>query len=238
VLHDPVSDLVAVVDPGDARVTDDFLQASRLKPDQIWITHHHPDHTGGVSFLKNKYSCKVIASSSDQHRIKHGDCYYLEGDEFSFGDQLVQVLATPGHTLGAVSYYLPGQPMLFCGDTLFSFGCGRMFEGNPCMFWKSLLKIRSLPDETLIYCAHEYTGDNLRFALSITPEDPFLLSCQERVRKIRAGNQPSLPALLKDEKRGNPFLRADSPEVLKALNMTEEPGDVVFGKLRAMKDHF
>lgn len=231
-------DKTGVVDPGDAAPVIAMLEKRELKLTDILITHHHSDHIGGVAELKNRYGCTVTGPASEQKRIPGMDKLVREHDRVNFGKHEARVLETPGHTTGHIAYWFSGEKALFCGDTLFSIGCGRLFEGTPQQMWDSLQKLRALPEDTRVYCAHEYTMANIRFALSIDPQNAALKSYAEKVEMLHAQNLPTVPALLKTEKAANPFLRADNPDLQKALGLSgTKPADV-FAEIRKRKDVF
>lgn len=205
-------DCAFVVDPGDAGPVLDRLDADGLTLEGILITHHHADHQGGVAELKKRFQLEVFAPEAESitgctHALRGGESIVVLG-------QSVAVMAVPGHTLGHLAYYAPGR--LFCGDTLFGAGCGRLFEGTPAQMAASLENIAALPDNTLIYCAHEYTEMNLRFALAVEPENPALRQRANKVAALRAAGVPSVPSTLAEEKATNPFLRCGEPAVVAA----------------------
>lgn len=209
-----------VVDPGDAAPVLARLDADQLVLEGILITHHHADHQGGIAELQARYQPEVFAPANESIT---GRTHTLRGGEsIQVLDQTVQVMAVPGHTLGHLAYFVPGA--LFCGDTLFGAGCGRLFEGTPALMSASLDSIARLPDETRIYCAHEYTEANLRFALAVEPES---LAVQQRIAKVaalRAADRPSVPSTLAEEKATNPFLRCTESAVIEAgLRQVADP---------------
>ncbi len=229
-----------IVDPGEAKPVIHFLKQHELTLCGILITHHHWDHTGGIAELKNQYDIPIYGPANE---TIDGLSVPLQPDQIiqlkSFPLTL-QVIGIPGHTLGHVAYYSPG--ILFCGDTLFAAGCGRVFEGTAAQMYASLQKIAALPDNTKIYCAHEYTLNNLRFAEQVEPENKKIKERLVRVSDLRKKNLPSLPSLLKEEKETNPFLRCDSPELI--ANVEKHAGETlstpveVFTELRTWKDGF
>jgi len=201
-----------VVDPGDAAPVLAKLETEGLRLEGILITHHHADHQGGVAALKARYKTEVFAPAEESitgctHPLSGGESIEVLGE-------IVDVMAIPGHTLGHIAYHAPSA--LFCGDTLFGAGCGRLFEGTPEQMSASLDSIASLPDETRIYCAHEYTEVNLRFALAVEPENPAVLQRIVKVAALRAAGLASMPSMLADEKATNPFLRCTEPAVIEA----------------------
>lgn len=236
ILVDETSLEAIAIDPGVATPVLEFVAEYDLKLLSIWLTHHHADHTAGVVKIRDKTGCKVFGSILDQERLPKLDLALAGGDTFSLWDQKVKVLDTPGHTLGAVSYHLPDFPALFCGDTLFSMGCGRLFEGTPQQMYASLQAFGSLDPETAVFCAHEYTEKNGEFALSIEPENTALKERMFRVRALRRLGQPTIPVSLKEELRTNPFLRTGDPKLLHKFGVTEEWE--MLAKLRLMKDQW
>lgn len=229
----------SVVDPCDAGLTAAFLNERGWGLNYILCTHHHHDHVGGTLDLKAQFGAKVLGGRKDALRIPGIDVELSEGDRFLIGSTQVQVIETFGHTVGHISYYLPDAQALFCGDTLFSLGCGRMFEGNPAQFWESLLKIRALPDDTLVYCTHEYTASNGRFVRILDRNNDELAERLAQVDRLQKANKPSIPSQLGQEKRLNPFLRCDDSIIkrLVGLNDDADPAEV-FGQLRRRKDVF
>lgn len=210
-----------VVDPGDAGPVMARLEANDLDLAGILVTHHHADHQGGIAALCERYQPEVYAPANESIT---GATHHLRGGEvLDVLGSAVQVIAVPGHTLGHLAYLAPGA--LFCGDTLFGAGCGRLFEGTPAQMSDSLHRIAALPDETLIYCAHEYTEMNLRFALTVEPGNVALRQRADEVARLRAAGMPSVPSTLACEKASNPFLRCAQPAVIAAV--TEHAGDMV-----------
>ncbi|MBK8201229.1 MAG: hydroxyacylglutathione hydrolase [Bdellovibrionales bacterium] len=238
-LVDTATQTAAAVDPGDATPLIESLNRKNLKLDQILLTHHHADHVGGVQGLSQKYDCEVIGFRGDEHRLPGLTRTVGEGDRIEIGQSHSQVMAIPGHTLGHIAYLFPNEKFLFCGDTLFSLGCGRLFEGSPQQMWESLMKIMSLPDETLVYCAHEYTLANGRFALHLDPNNSELKDFLQAARKLRSHDLPTLPTKLGQEKKLNPFLRPLNTEILKSLGMSTEKSPLEsFTAMRTLKDKF
>lgn len=234
--------LAMVVDPGDADVVKRALQKKDLHLALILNTHHHSDHTAGNAKLQHDYGAPIIGPSKEAHRIEGISRSVDEGDFVTFSDLRGQVIETPGHTMGSLSYYFPEMKALFSGDTLFSLGCGRLFEGNGAQMWASLLKLRALPDDTQIYCGHEYTERNVSFALMLDKDNATLKTRAEEVTALRKKGLPTLPVSLAQEKATNPFLRVDDPAFQKMLQKNGFPTDVdpaaIFGSLRAAKDRF
>lgn len=226
-----------VVDPGDAAPVIARLEADGLCLEGILITHHHADHQGGIAELTARWQAKVYAPAGESitgrtHPLRGGEQIEVLG-------QTVDVLAVPGHTLGHLAYALPGA--LFCGDTLFGAGCGRLFEGTPEQMAGSLAQIAALPDTTCVYCAHEYTEMNLRFALAVEPNNQQLqLRCRQ-VAALRAAGQASVPSLLGEEKATNPFLRCREPAVI-AAGLAHAAVDTsetaIFAAIRGWRNNF
>lgn len=204
------NDEVMIIDPGEAAPISEALEKQNLRLTHILNTHHHWDHTDGNLELKEKYGCKIIGPEKDRARIPGIDEGLNEGDVFTWQDCNFEVIETPGHTLGHICFYEPELKTLFSGDTLFSMGCGRLFEGTAEQMWNSFEKILKLPDETLIYCGHEYTLGNAKFCLEIEPENADLQKRYAEARELRRAGQPTLPVSLETEKKTNVFLRAGS----------------------------
>ncbi len=237
-IHDSEENLTVTVDSPDPVVIQQILQDKGWSLTHILNTHHHWDHAGGNLELKSLSGCTIIGSAKDAHRIPGIDIQVGEGDQFMFGNQPVLVQETPGHTLGHIVYRFPVENVSFVGDTLFSLGCGRLFEGTPNQMWNSLQKIKHWPDETLIYCAHEYTQENARFALTIDPENQDLqLRCKE-VDQLRSQGRATVPTTLGLEKKTNPFLRPHSLAIRKMLDMMDASDEEVFAQIRRLKDNF
>ncbi|HCY48055.1 MAG TPA: hydroxyacylglutathione hydrolase [Alphaproteobacteria bacterium] len=235
-IHDGTSALV--VDPADPKVVLDGLKERGLELLTILNTHHHPDHVGGNRILKAQTGCTIYGPANDADRIPAMDVGLSDGEQFEALGQMFTYLEVPGHTTGHGAYMAPGLQSAFVGDTLFALGCGRMFEGNPPMFWNSLRKLRDLPPDTLIYCTHEYTLANARFALSVDPDNKALKSRIARFEALRAEDTPTIPVRLSEEIATNPFLRADDPDLQKILGLEGQAPSDVFAQLRAQKDHF
>src|SRR5438105_2124702 len=185
-LHDPASGATAAVDAPGAAPVEAALADAGWRLNDILVTHHHGDHTGGIGPLKQRYGCRVVAPAREASRIPQVDVPVGEGDSVRVGSLLATVLETPGHTNGHIAYWFRSDGVAFVGDTLFSVGCGRVIEGTPEMMWRSLAKLRDLPDDTKIYCGHEYTAGNVRFALSVEPENPALRARAEEVSRLAA----------------------------------------------------
>lgn len=218
------SGAVALVDPGLAAPVIKALEEKNLRPDYILNTHHHADHTGGNSALKEKYGCKIAgpAPVPGSPAIAELDITLGDGDRFRLGDSKARIIATPGHTADHISFWFPDSAALFCGDVLFSIGCGRLFEGTAAQMWESLSKLAALPDETQIYCGHEYTLANGTFCQTIEPDNKALQERMEQVKTLRAQNLPTIPSTIGQEKQTNAFLRAGSVERFAALRAQKD----------------
>ncbi len=215
---------IGIVDPGEAAPVIDYLEMHSLTPDVILNTHHHADHIAGNRDIMDRYDCTLVGPASETARIPGMTHKLQEGDHYEFGDETFRVMETPGHTKGHICLYGEKSQILFCGDTLFSLGCGRLFEGDAATMWNSLQKLSALPDDTLIYCGHEYTLANGEFCLSEDPDNADLQNRMEEVKSLRNEGKPTLPVSLEMEKKTNIFLRAESAEDFK--------------KLRELKDSF
>ncbi|MCC6781189.1 MAG: hydroxyacylglutathione hydrolase [Hyphomicrobiales bacterium] len=235
-LHDPASGATAAIDAPEAAAVEAALKTTGWRLSDILVTHHHADHTDGIPALKERYKCRVVAPAREAARIPQVDETVRENDKVRVGGLEARVLETPGHTAGHISYFLPADQIAFVGDTLFSIGCGRVIEGTPEMMWQSLLKLRALPDDTRLYCGHEYTQANIRFAKSIEPANAALTARATEVDRLIAARQPTVPSLLREEKAANPFLRADLPEVAKSVGLAGEPAWKVFAEIRERKN--
>lgn len=236
-IHDPVSLETAVVDPALAQPVLTVLEERGWQLTYIFNTHHHSDHVGGNLQLKQRTGCKIIAAQADSGRIPGIDQGVIEGDAVLIGQYKAKVIATPGHTRAHIAYYFADDEILFCGDTLFVMGCGRLFEGTAEQLWQSLQKLKALPKATLIYCTHEYTQTNGRFALTVEPDNPHLRQRMLEVNRLRSNNQPTVPTTIAEELATNPFFREDSEALQKNIGMVGNPVEV-FAKVRQMKDSF
>jgi hydroxyacylglutathione hydrolase len=237
-VHDPGSGKTATIDAPEAAPIEAALKANGWKLTDILVTHHHHDHTGGIEELKRRYRCRVVAPRQEAARIPLVDVEVGEDDPVSVGSLSARVLETPGHTLGHIAYWFDADKLAFVGDTLFSIGCGRVIEGNPEMMWRSLQKLRALPDDTQIFCGHEYTQANIRFAKTIEPNNKILAARAEEVDKLVAAGKPTIPATIGAEKAANPFLRADIQEVAAAIGLAGRPAAEVFAEIRGRKNKF
>jgi hydroxyacylglutathione hydrolase len=226
----------AVVDPSEAAPVAAALDRLGWRPAYILNTHHHIDHVGGNLELKALYGAQIVGPGKDAGRIPGIDTGVDERSGWEFAGHAVRVLEVPGHTSGAIAFVMEGHA--FTGDTLFALGCGRMFEGDAAMMWNSLSKLAALPDATRIYCGHEYTENNGRFALTVEPNNAALKARMTDVMAARAKGQPTIPSTIGMEKQANPFLRPQSDEIRKNLGMETASDMAVFGEVRRRKDNF
>jgi hydroxyacylglutathione hydrolase len=229
-------DQCAIVDPSEAAPVRAALARTGWKLTHILNTHHHLDHCGGNLDLKQETGAKVVGPGKDAARIPGLDIGVDETTGWEFDGRKVQVLEVPAHTKGAITFVIDGNA--FTGDTLFTLGCGRLFEGDPQMMWTSLSKLMTLPDDTKVWCGHEYTQSNGRFALTLEPGNGDLKARMDDVNAARAASKPTVPSALGLEKRTNPFLRPDSAEIRKSLGMEQADDVAVFGEIRGRKDKF
>ncbi len=236
-LCDEAQGTAAIVDPPEAAPALAAVQERGLRLETILNTHHHWDHTGGIAGVKEATGAQVVGPTGSAARIPV-DRQTGEGERITVLGRPVAVLAVPGHTLDHIAYWFPEDGVLLCGDTLFAMGCGRIFEGTPEMMWQSLDRLRRLPDETRVCCAHEYTLANGRFALHVEPGNPALRARMREVEELRAEGRPSLPSTIACERETNPFLRPESPEIRARLDLETADNVTVFAHLRAMKDRF
>jgi hydroxyacylglutathione hydrolase len=235
-IHDPATKATASIDAPEAAPIIGALQQEGWTLTDILVTHHHHDHVGGIAELKQKYGCRVVAPHDKTAKIADVDLRVGNGDVVKIGDLLARVLETPGHTLDHISYVFDADKALFAADTLFSIGCGRVFEGTYPIMWESLLKLRALPDDFRLYCGHEYTASNVKFALNVDADNAALQARAEEVTRLRAAGKPTIPSLLAEEKKANVFLRADDPAVAIKLRMKGASAAEVFGELRERKN--
>lgn len=225
-----------VIDPGEAAPVQRWLAGAGYRLHDILLTHHHPDHQAGVPALVAATGARVWGAAADRHRLPPLDHALAEGDSIRVPGAELQVLETPGHTVGHISLFGGGR--LFCGDTLFSAGCGRMFEGQPGQYHHSLMRLAALPGDTAVHCTHEYTVGNLAFAVSLTPDDATLAEALAAARAKRDRGAITLPSTLAWEQRHNPFLRCAEPVIAAAVGRAGAEPPTVFAALRAAKDVF
>jgi hydroxyacylglutathione hydrolase len=223
-VHEPVSDETLVVDPAVAEPVMAAAAERGWRISQIWNTHWHPDHTGGNEAIKQATGCTVTGPAAEADRIPTLDRRVAEGEKVTIGEIEAEVLEVPAHTAGHIAYHLPAERVAFVGDTLFAMGCGRLFEGSAAQMYDNLQRLAALPGETKVYCAHEYTLSNGRFALSIDPDNAALQSRVQEVETARAAGEPTVPTTIELERATNPFMRASGVED--------------FARLRKGKDEF
>src|ERR1700709_1710520 len=223
-LRDSSTGATAIVDPADAEPIIEAIEKAGGRLDKILTTPPHADHIAGVDEVRARFNCPVVGALADQHRLPKLDEAVKEGDTVRFGNANARVIDTPGHTRGQINYFFPDGAVLLSGDTLFSLGCGRLIEGTPAEMFDSLHKLAALPADTLVCCGHEYTESNARFALAVDPDNKALHEFVGKVEQLRAAGQPSVPSVLREELKANPFLLA--------------PDVASFAAVRAKKDKF
>ena len=224
------------IDAPETKAVRDALSATGWRLTHILTTHHHADHVGGNLELKAATDCKIVGPRREAAKIPGIDTEIGGGERFRLGQFDVEVLDTPGHTLGHISYWLPAAKTACVGDTLFSLGCGRIIEGDPQMMWASLQRLMALPAATSFHCGHEYTQANARFALGLEPGNPDLVARADEVGALRAQGKPTLPATIGAELAANPFLRPHSPEIRQTLQMPTHADWEVFAEMRNRKN--
>ena len=238
IIRDKNTNITGCIDPSVAKDIVNVLQNRGIDLNFILNTHHHQDHVGGNLELKEIYNCKIIGCSDDQNRIPGIDIKLKDSEEFNIGESVFKVIDTPGHTIGHICFYFEDQNFLFCGDTIFSLGCGRLFEGSYEQMTESILKIRSLPDCTKIFCGHEYTESNAKFAEFLDSGDDLLKKKILNIKKDRLESKPTIPAVLEEEKKLNPFMKFDNQEYLDSIKIENISNAENFKKIRIMKDNF
>jgi len=237
-IHDPETGATGIVDPADPRPVIARLEARGLTLTHILNTHHHGDHVGGNQALKARYGCTIVGPRADRDRIPGIDIEVGDGEIYRFGNHDARVFDVPGHTRGHIAYWFADQNAAFVGDTLFAMGCGRLFEGTPAQMWTSLQKLMQMPDDTRIYCAHEYTQTNGRFALEVEPQNTALRDRMIHIDVARAKGEQTIPTTMGLEKATNPFLRPASPDLQATLGLKGDDLVAVFAETRARKDSF
>jgi hydroxyacylglutathione hydrolase len=238
-LHEASSAITAVIDPGEAWPVIKAAKERGWRITHVLATHHHGDHVGGLAELAAEFpKLEIFAGAGDAERIPGVTRILADNEEFSLGEAKGQALAIPGHTVGHMAYFFPETKALFSGDALFLLGCGRLFEGGAAEMWKGLSRLRALPPQTLIYCAHEYTEANARFALAIDPGNAHLAKRAKEIAALRAAKKPTVPESLEIELRTNPFLRPDDPELQNSLGLLGHEPAQVFAEIRRRKDVF
>ncbi len=237
-LHDPRSGETAIIDAPEEAPIVAAIERTGWRPTLLLITHHHPDHVEANLALKERYGVRIAGPRKEAAKIPGIDQSVSEGDALSFAGQRVEVIETPGHTSGHVSYYLPEAGLAFCADTLFALGCGRLFEEGPAVMLESMKKLAALPPETVVYCGHEYTLSNARFAVTVDPDNRELAERARKIEALRADGKPTLPTTIGEELATNPFMRWNDPSIRRHLGMENASDADVFGEIRKRKDSF
>ena len=235
-IHDPASGDTASIDAPEAAAIEGALAEKGWKLTHILVTHHHSDHVGGIAELKGKWGCTVVGNAADASRIPGIDKTVEAGTTYDFSGHQARIIDTPGHTVGHIAWHFADDQVLFSADTLFSLGCGRVFEGTFEGMWSSLAKLKALPPETTVYCGHEYTQANARFALTIDPDNAALVERARKVDELRSRGAPTLPTTIGQERRTNPFLRPDDPAIRRRLKLEKASDAEVFAEIRRRKD--
>lgn len=229
---------VGVVDPSEDAPVIAVLEKRGLRLAHILNTHHHFDHTGGNTGLKARYGARIIGPEADRNRIPGMDDGVREGEEISIGGARARVLSIPAHTSGHIAFHFGESGDVFTGDTLFAMGCGRLFEGTPDDMWRALSKLAALPPHTRVWCGHEYTQSNGRFALTVDSGNAVLHARMEKVNALRESGKPTIPSTIGEEIATNPFMRAGEPALAAACAMMGKPPADVLGEIRRRKDNF
>jgi len=237
-VHDEASGETALIDAPEESTILAAIERTGWRPTLILTTHHHIDHVEANLALKQRFGLKIVGPEAEKDKIPGIDETVKEGSTLRFGGETVHVLETPGHTLGHVSYHFPQSKVLFAADTLFALGCGRIFEGTPPMMYASLRKLAALPIETTVYCGHEYTESNARFALTVDPTNSALKERAEEIARLRAEDKATLPTSIGRELATNPYLRAHDPAIRRGLGMESATDAEVFAEIRKRKDNF
>lgn len=238
ILHDPLTGETATIDAPDGDTIASHLKPGSWNLTHLLITHHHPDHVEGIPALTAAYAPKVIGPDAEAAKIGGLTNTLNDGDTFEFAGRKVEVISTPGHTAGHICFHIPDEQLLFAGDTLFALGCGRLFEGSPQDMFTSLSRLAALPDETRVYCGHEYTRSNAAFAITVDPDNMALAERKAEIAGLLEKGLATLPTTIGFEKRTNPFMRTGDPAIRKALGMENASNLEVFTELRARKDRF
>ena len=237
-LCDEHTNIIAIIDPSDFISCDEIIKKKYNKLDYILNTHHHFDHVGGNQKLKEKYKSKVLGSEIDKDRIPGIDIFLKDKQNFKLGNSSLEVIFVPGHTKGHIAFYFKEEKIVFTGDTLFSLGCGKVFEGTNDQMFNSLNKLKNLPINTKIYCGHEYTKKNLEFCLEYDSNNKFLKKKNNWVKSKIESSSPTVPVSIDEEKKTNIFLRCNEPSIKNALNLDNASEQEIFSKLRDLKDSF
>lgn len=236
--HDPATQSTACIDTPDDDATNAALKENGWRLTHILNTHHHGDHTGANLSLKERWGCTIVGAANDAERIPGIEVRVSDGDTYIFGGLDAKVFEVPGHTTGHIAYYFESEGIAFVGDTLFALGCGRLFEGTPEMMWNSLQKLMALPDDTVVYCAHEYTQANAEFALSVEPGNDRLVARSKEIDELRAKGLPTVPTTIGLERETNPFVRPMSENLQATIGLSGADLVSVFAETRKRKDNF
>ena len=238
ILHDSESQLTISIDAPEEEAICDVLESKQYRLTHILTTHHHGDHVEGNENLKSQNGCEIIGPVEEESKIPGIDRTVGHGDKFELNGHRIEVIGTPGHTLGQIAYYFPDQGIAFCADALFPLGCGRIFEGDPEMMFTALERLAALPDDTKIYAGHEYTLANAKFALTIDPANDALVTRAREIEHLRDDGKPTVPTMISVEKLTNPFLRYSDLAIRQHLGMEGATDLAVFTEIRARKDRF
>ena len=238
ILRNNSDNLTAVIDPGESDSVNKTLKKNQWDLNQIINTHHHYDHTDGNSKLKEKWNAELVAPKQEKNKIPNIDIEVKDGDLINLAGLKAKVIHTPGHTIGHVVYYLENEKILFAGDTIFSLGCGRVFEGSMEDMYLSLKKIKNLDPKTLIYCGHEYTENNLKFAKEVEKQNNDFNFFSNKISNLKELDLPTIPTVLEDELKCNPFLRTNNPDIALYFGVSNDSDLEIFSKLRDLKDKF
>ena len=237
-IHENQSNTVTIIDPSEFAPCDKIISKKYKKLDYILNTHHHYDHVGGNEEIKKKYNSTVLGFENDKNRIPGIDKVLKDDQEFKIGLLNFTTIFIPGHTSGHIAFYFKKEKVIFTGDTLFSLGCGRLFEGTSKQMFQSLNKLKNLPGETKVYCGHEYTYKNFEFCLRFNPNNDFLKKKKDTIELSLKNNTPTIPSTISDEIKANIFFRFNDPDVKKAINLENSTDLEIFTKLRDLKDNF
>lgn len=235
-IHDPASGDTAAIDAPESAPIERALADNNWRLTHILMTHHHADHAAGVADLKGRWDCAVVGNAADAGRLPPLDATVEPGGTYDFAGHRAHIIDTPGHTVGHIAWHFADDRVLFAGDTLFAMGCGRVFEGTFEQMWSSLARLKALPPDTTVYCGHEYTQANARFALTVDPDNPALIERAKKVDELRSRGAPTLPTTIALELETNPFLRVDDPAIRRRLNLENASDADVFAEVRRRKD--
>lgn len=238
ILHDSESGEAAILDAPEENAIRAVLERTGWSPSVLLVTHHHADHVAGNLALKERYRLTIVGPRGEAAKIPGLDRSVSEGDIIEFAGRKIEVIDTPGHTSGHISYHIPEEKLAFVGDTLFAMGCGRLFEEGPAVMLASMKKLAALPPETTVYCGHEYTLSNARFAVTVDPDNEALKVRAQRVERLRGEGKVTLPTTIGEELATNPFLRWNEPGIRATLGMKDASEEEVFAEIRRRKDNF